>query len=189
MCAAGLRWALFGLVLLSGCKGWQFPLSAGPSIIRCYSRVGASSSELKQAMQAVWDKYPENRVDSATLEQLRVIERAERNGFSPPVPSEPVSRAEVANAFHRQGQTGGHWETWVLKTAGNESICYLSIANCSNASSRCDICFMAARFLPPTARAADNTGFSVKERAQLQTWFEQDILRKIAVEVRDARLR
>ena len=43
-------------------------------------------------------------------------------------------------------------------------------------------------FLPPT-RPGMNSQYSVIERAQLEAWFEQDILPKIYVEVRKARQR
>ena len=185
------RWALLGsLALLSACKGWQFPLSAGQSIIRCYSRVGASDEELKQALQAVWDKFPENRVDSATIERIRSMTRTRNLNNVPAVPSGPVTPADVAAFFHtvRTYSYEGKpivEESWMLKTANDLAVCYIDVANCGF---NCDVCLTAGMFLPPV-RPGMNNEYSVKERAQLQTWFEQDILLKVADKVRAARQR
>ena len=129
-------------------------------------------------------------MDSVTLEKLRVVERAERTSFTPPVPSGPVTPADVAAYFHSvevfsyEGKQLVR-ESWILKTAGNSAICFLKIANCGIS---CDVCLSASTFLPPTARGGLNTEYSVKERAQLETWFEEDVLRKITEEVKLTRL-
>ena len=45
---------------------------------------------------------------------------------------------------------------------------------------------MAGMFLPPV-RLGMNTEYTVQERAQLQTWFAEDVLPKLAAEVRATR--
>ena len=107
----------------------------------------------------------------------------------PAVPSGPVTPADVAAFFHtvRTYSYAGKSivkESWILKTANDSAVCYIDVANCGF---NCDVCLTAGMFLPPV-RPGMNNEYSVKERAQMQTWFEQDILLKVADEVRAARL-
>ena len=96
----------------------------------------------------MWDKYPENRVDSATIERIRAMTRAENPSYMPALPSGPVIPADVSAFFHtvRTFSYEGKsiiQESWVLLTANKLAVCYIDVANCGF---NCDVCLTAGMF-------------------------------------------
>ena len=189
-------WLAVGCATIFGCssrnipfRGMTFPLSAGSSVIKCYSRLHASEAELDSALQQLWHKYPENRISSADLKLIRQAFRGSRYRVDS-LDSESSQLLTERNVFKRR-QKGSYTHkpvrfTWGLKSANGRAIYSLSTANCGVITSNCDLCLVSALFLPIT-KPGGNWELSRQERIDAEVWFEEDILVKMRQLIKAAR--
>lgn len=161
-------------------QGWTPPLAAGNSVVRCYSRVDADEAEIEQALQQVWQHYPQNRYDSTIIRFVRAARR-QQTPSNDPTPEEPLlTEAQAFKHLRYPAGTPHNQPLWTLKAANGRVLYTLAIANCGEDGVHCGLCIEDITLLPPTIPLRRGSwNLTRQERADAERWFEQDILVKL----------
>lgn len=164
---------LFVIVLLiSSCI-------SGDGTLRCYSRLVSDSTIVRKTLYEFWNKYPENRLDEATLLKLEKFAPNRFKGKTFIDSSKCNNCRSVLRSYVRNGDF--QMEEWYIKSSNNEMVFRLGIANVGAWINgfTCDLCLKYVMYLDEREEGFKNWELSKGRKKHAREVFEKDVLPKL----------
>ncbi|WP_320054350.1 hypothetical protein [uncultured Acetobacteroides sp.] len=155
-------------------------ISAGDTVVRCYSRLYADEKKVVKELNDFWEKYPENRVDGSTI---RKIQKVYPRMFVANIFVDTSSSGCVQSYVFKSVTVNEDFkrEEWYVKSADGRMVFIVDIANKGEWINgfNCDLCLMRVLFMDKVNLNFRNWELSSKEKKDARATFENDVLVKL----------
>ncbi len=152
---------------------------AGDGTLRCYSRLYSNPQKVKLAIMAMWNLYPENRVDELSI---RKIEKHYPNLFQGQTFID-TSQCETCRSILKSESKKLEYlnDEWYVKSSDGNMIFRLDIANINEWTNgfNCDICIKYVIFMDKAEQNFLSWQLSKEQQIMAKKTFENDILIKL----------
>lgn len=161
------------------CLAFISCLSAGDTVLRCYSRLYVNEAETIQLLDKFWLKHPENRVDEQTV---AIIEK------NTPLKVEKVAFIDSSNCntcrcIFKITNTAKDYEKtyWWVKSTDGDMVFRVDIANKYSWFNgfTSDLCVMDVLFMDKASANFMNWQLTSAQKRKAKSTFENDILQKL----------
>jgi hypothetical protein len=161
------------------CLGFESCLSAGDTVLRCYSRLYVNEAETIQLLDKFWFKHPENRVDEQTV---AIIEK------NTPLKIEKVAFIDSTNCdtcrcIFKITNTAKDYEKtyWWIKSTDGDMVFEVVIANKYSWFNgfTSDLCVKYVLIMDKVSANFMNWQLSPEQKRKAKKTFEKDILLKL----------
>ncbi|WP_320052075.1 hypothetical protein [uncultured Acetobacteroides sp.] len=162
------------IVSMTGC------ISAGDTVIKCYSRLYVNDKVMIKRLNYFWERYPENRLDSSIISKIQLIHHkmfsefifidTSFNGHN----QQYVFQKTTVNKDYKRDE-------WYIKSTDNRMIFIVDIANKGEWINgfNCDLCLVRVLFMNKINLNFRNWELSSEEKKDAKATFEKDVLDKL----------
>ncbi|MFN5919836.1 MAG: hypothetical protein ACK45I_00905 [Bacteroidota bacterium] len=161
------------------CLGFGSCLSAGDTVLRCYSRLYVNEAEAIQLLDKFWLKHPENRVDERTV---AIIEK------NTPLKIDKVvfidtTICDTCRSIFKLTNTFEDYEKnyWWIKSTDGVMVFEVVIGNKYSWTNRftSDLCVKSVLFTDNVSTNFMNWELTPDQKRKAKKTFEKDILLKL----------